>query len=127
MILLDAPVQAPTLEVGVTTYTMLPDVVLLGLVNVWLILAPELADAPVIAPVLVPNVHAKLDAAVAVSAIFGLVPLQVLAVVAVVTLGIGFTVTVIVVGEPTQEPNTEVGVTTYAALPELELLGLVNV
>ena len=55
---------------------------------------PEAAEAPVIAPVFVPNVHAKLLAALAVSAILGPVPLQVLAAVEVVTAGVGFTVTV---------------------------------
>jgi hypothetical protein len=57
---------------------------------------PELADAPVILPMIVPTVQVKLLGALAVNAMFGLVPLQVLAVLAVVTAGVGFTVTVIV-------------------------------
>jgi len=84
---------------------------LLGLVNVWLIVEPEPFDDPVIPPVIVPMVPLKVLDALAVSDIFGPVPLQVDAVVAVVTLGNGFTVTVIVVGEPAQEPTVEVGVT----------------
>jgi hypothetical protein len=57
---------------------------------------PELAVAPVILPMIVPTVHVKLLGALAVNAMFGLVPLQVLAVLAVVTAGVGLTVTVIV-------------------------------
>jgi uncharacterized protein Usg len=45
---------------------------------------------------IVPTVHVKLLGALAVNAMFGLVPLQVLAVLAVVTAGVGLTVTVIV-------------------------------
>jgi len=66
VILDEGPAHAPTVDVGVTTYTMLPELELLGFVSVWLMVEPELADAPVIPPVLVPSVHAKLEAAVAV-------------------------------------------------------------
>jgi len=90
---------------------ILPEVELLGLVKVWLMVEPEPAEAPVIAPMLVPKVQAKLEAAEAVRLMLGPVPLQVLAVVEVVTVGIGFTVTVIFVAEPTQEPRVAVGVT----------------
>jgi hypothetical protein len=76
-----------------------------------LILEPELAEAPLIAPILVPNVHAKVLAAVAVRLILGLLPLHVLAVLTVVIFGIGFTVTVIAATGPTHEPTDEVGVT----------------
>jgi hypothetical protein len=72
---------------------------------------PEPGLAPVILPVLVPNVHAKVLAALAVRLILGLVPLQVLALVEVVIAGVGLTVTVILVAEPTQDPVVEVGVT----------------
>ena len=58
--------------------------------------APEPALAPVILPVIVPTVHAKLLTAVAVNEILGLIPLQVAAVAAVLTAGFGLTVTVIV-------------------------------
>ena len=54
-------------------------------------------------------------------------PLQILLVVALVTAGVGFTVTVMVLDEPIQEPVLEVGVTIYSTLPALALLGLVNV
>jgi hypothetical protein len=49
-------------------------------------------------------VQLKVLAALAVRLILGPVPLQVLAVLAVVTAGVGFTVTVIVKGLPAQEP-----------------------
>jgi hypothetical protein len=61
-----------------------------------LIVLPDPAAAPVMLPVIVPIVHAKLLGALAVNAMFGLVPLQVLAVLAVVTAGVGLTVTMIV-------------------------------
>jgi hypothetical protein len=111
VILVADPTQEPTVEVGVTAYTILPEVELLGLVKSWLIVEPEPAEAPVIAPVFVPRVQAKLEAAEAVRLMLGPVPLQVLAVVEVVTAGIGFTVTVILVAEPAQDPTVEVGVT----------------
>lgn len=57
---------------------------------------PEPLLAPVIPPVMVPTVHVKLLGALDVSVMFGPVPLQVAAVLAVVTAGVGFTVTVIV-------------------------------
>jgi hypothetical protein len=84
---------------------------LLGLVNVWLIVEPELAEAPVMLPTLVPIVQVKVLAMVAVSPMLDPVPLQVLAVLAFVTAGAGITFTVISVTGPTQEPVTEVGVT----------------
>jgi len=58
--------------------------------------APLPALAPVIPPVIVPMVHANVLGTLAVKAILGPVPLQVIAVLAVVTTGLGFTVTVIV-------------------------------
>jgi hypothetical protein len=73
-----------------------PAVALDGLVNVWAIVAPELFVAPVIPPVIVPTVHVNVLAAVAVSAIFVAVALQIVTVLAVVTTGVGLTVTVIV-------------------------------
>lgn len=78
-----------------------------------MILVPEPALAPVIPPVTVPMVHVNVLGTLAVNEIFGPVPLQVDAVFAVVTTGVGFTVTVIVYGDPGQEPATEVGVTIY--------------
>jgi hypothetical protein len=61
-----------------------------------LIVAPELALAPVMPPVIVPIVHAKLLGALDVKVIFGPVPLQMLAAAELVTVGVGLTVTVIV-------------------------------
>lgn len=91
---------------------MLPDVELLGLSKTWLMAGPKAEEAPVMLPVLVPKVHAKLLGAVAAKLMLGLVLLQVLSVVELVTAGVGFTVTVILVAEPVQEPVLEVGVTT---------------
>jgi len=72
---------------------------------------PELAVAPVMLPVFVPNVQAKELAAEAVSAMLVAVPLQTLAVFAVVTAGVGFTVAVIEYALPAHEPAVDVGVT----------------
>jgi hypothetical protein len=69
---------------------------LLGFVRIWLIVFPNPAEAPVILPEIVPTVHVNVLAAVAARAIAGLVPLHVAAVFAVVTAGLGFTVTAIV-------------------------------
>ncbi len=88
---------------------------------------PELAVAPLMVPILVPRVQLKLLAALAVSAIFGLVPLQTVALVALVRAGKGFTVTVIVEAPPTHEPAVDVGVTWYCTEPVIALLGLPNV
>ena len=71
---------------------------------------PEPAAAPVMPPVLVPSVQAKVLGAVDVRLILGLVPLQIAAVVAVVLTGAGFTVTVMFTGAPIQDPPVEVGV-----------------
>lgn len=88
---------------------------------------PEPALAPVILPVIVPIVHVNVLGTEAASEMFGLVPLQVEAVLAVVTTGVGKTVTVIVYGTPGHEPVTAVGVTRYCTVPEAVLLGLVSV
>ena len=56
---------------------------------------PEPALAPVMPPVIVPIVQLNVLATLAVKLILGPVPLQVVAVVAVVTAGLGLTVTVI--------------------------------
>jgi hypothetical protein len=65
---------------------------LLGLVNTWLMVFPDPAVAPVIPPVTVPIVQAKLLAVVADSVMFGLVPLQIAVVDGLVMAGVGFTV-----------------------------------
>jgi hypothetical protein len=121
-----APAQLPVEDVGVTIYWTVPAVELLGLVKVWLIVVPDPAVAPVILPVTVPIVHANVLGALAVSAMFGLVAVQIELVAALVTAGVGFTVTVIVYGVPAQLPVVEVGVTMYWTVPAVELEGLVN-
>ena len=92
-----------------------------------MIVEPELAVAPVIPPVILPMVHAKLLAILEVRAILGLTPLQLLAVAVFVTAGEGLTETVIVKAGPTQLPVIEVGVTRYCTLPTVVLLGFVKV
>ena len=76
---------------------------------------------------MVPMVQANVLAADAVNEILEPVPLQIAAVLAVVTAGVGFTVTVIVYGKPAQLPVEDVGVTMYSTDPAVELLGLVRV
>jgi hypothetical protein len=58
--------------------------------------------------------------------ILGFDPLQTVAVVGVVTTRAGLTVTVIVYGLPTHDPEAEVGVTIYSIVPATVLLGLVR-
>ena len=78
-------------------------------------------------PVIVPIVHVNVLGALAVKLILGPAPLQVVAVLAVVTTGFGFTVTVMVKGVPGHEFTVEVGVTIYCTVPAVVLLGLVSV
>jgi hypothetical protein len=92
----EAGEQLPLTEVGVTMYSTLPAVLLLGLVNTWLMVLPDPAVAPVMPPLTVPIVQAKLLAVVEVSEMFGLVLLQIATVEGLVIAGVGFTVTVIV-------------------------------
>lgn len=107
-------------------YCTVPDVELLGLVSTWSIADPEPLLAPVMLPVIVPTVHVKVLAAVAVNDMFGLVPLHVDAVLGVVTVGFGLTVTVIVYSAPGQLPVVEVGVTRYGTVPAVASPGLVS-
>jgi len=74
-------------------------------------LFPEPALTPVMPPVIVPILQVNVLGIDEVRFIFGLVPLQMEAVAGVVTTGAGLTVTVIVVGEPVQEPVVAMGVT----------------
>ena len=74
-----------------------------------------------------PTVHEKLLGALEVKDIFGDEPLHTVAVAAVVTKGVGFTVTVSVKVVPTHKPVVEVGVITYSTEPAVSLLGLVSV
>lgn len=76
---------------------------------------------------MVPTVQVNELAADAVNEIAVAFPLQIVAVFAVVTTGIGFTVTVIVYAVPAQPPAVAVGVTMYCTVPAAELLGFVNV
>jgi hypothetical protein len=107
------PAHDPTVDVGVTIYCTEPAVELLGLVNVWLIVPPAPAVAPVMPPLMAPIVHANVLGAVAASVIFGPVPLQIETAAGLVIAGVGLTETVIVNGAPTQPPVTDVGVTIY--------------
>jgi hypothetical protein len=77
-------------------YWTVPEALLLGLVSVCAIVAPDPEEAPVMPPVTVPTVQVNVLGAVAVSAILVAVPLQIAAVFAVVTTGVGFTVVVMV-------------------------------
>jgi hypothetical protein len=89
---------------------------------------PELAEAPE-TPETAPIVQLKVlfPLVLAVSAICEELPVQTLAVFAVVTTGVGLTVTVMVYGFPGHEPAVGVGVTIYCTVPAAELLGLVSV
>lgn len=89
------PGHDPVTEVGVIRYSTVPEAELLGLVSTWLMVLPEPGLAPVMPPVMVPIVQVKVLGALAVKEIFGLVPLQVVAFAALVTTGLGLTVTVI--------------------------------
>jgi hypothetical protein len=125
VIVVGEPAQAPPVEVGVTIYSTEPAVALPGLVRVWLILPPLPADAPVMLPVIVPIVHAKVLAALAASVTFGALPLQTEKAVEVVITGLGLTVNTIVSGVPAQ-PFVEVGVIMYSTDPAVDVLGLVS-
>jgi len=92
-----------------------------------LIVPPLEALEPVIEPVIVPIPQLKLLGVLDVNVIPVPVPLQILVVDALVTAGVGLTVTVIVVDAPTQLPVTEVGVTIYGTVPDVELLGFVSI
>ena len=92
-----------------------------------MIVDPDPALAPVIPPTIVPIVQLNVLAALAVNEIFGFVLLQIVEVLALVTTGVGFTVTVMVYGDPPQVPVTEVGVMMYSTLPATLLLGLAKV
>src|SRR5687768_1414535 len=86
--------QTPVVDVGVTMYSTLPALTLLGLDNTWLIVFPVPGAAPVILPVMVPMVHEKLLGAVDVSVMFVFVPLHIDAADGFVMAGVGLTVTV---------------------------------
>jgi hypothetical protein len=75
---------------------------------------------------MVPTVHVKVDAVVAVRLIAVEDWLQTVSAVAVVITGFGFTVTVIVSDSAPQFPAMEVGVMMYLTEPAVELLGLLS-
>lgn len=74
---------------------------------------PEPEEAPVTEPVIAPIDQVKVLGVEASKARPGPVPLQMVALVALVSAGIGFTVTVMVRVLPAQAPLFEVGVTRY--------------
>jgi hypothetical protein len=121
--------QLPPVEVGVTRYSTVPAVALLGLDKVWAMVLPLPALAPVILPVIVPIVQSNVLGAVAFKGIFVAVLLHIATVAGTpVTTGVGFTVTVIVYGALAGHvPPVDVGVTRYCTVPAVALLGLLNV
>lgn len=87
---------------------------MLGLLSVCAMELPDPAVAPVMPPVVVPIVHVNVLAVLAVSPMLVALPLQIAAVLAVVTTGVGLTVTVIVYGLPGHAGEAvDVGVTIY--------------
>ena len=88
---------------------------MLGLASTCAIVVPQLDEQllpPVIAPTLVPVVHVNVLLALDVSPIDVATPLQLDAVAALVTAGVGCTVFTTLNADPTQ-PNVDVGVTRY--------------
>jgi hypothetical protein len=84
------------------------------LTSVCAIVAPLPALAPVMPPVIVPTVHVNVLAAVAVNPMLPVLPLQIAEVFAVVTTGVGLTVTVMVYAAPGHAGVVaDVGVTIY--------------
>jgi hypothetical protein len=75
-------------------------------------------------PVTVPVIHVKLLGMDAVNTILGLVAVQAVAILGVVTIGEGLTDTL--TEKAAHEPVAEVGVTRYSTVPTVRLLGLVN-
>ena len=101
-------------DVGVIIYCTVPAALLLGLVRVCAMIGPAPAEAPVMPPVMAPIVQLKVLGTVAFRMMLGEVLLQIVAVVAFVITGEGFTVTVMVYELPGQAGvTTEVGVTIY--------------
>jgi hypothetical protein len=101
------------LEVGVTIYWTLPET-FPGFVNVWAMVEPDPAVAPVIPPAIVPIVHVNVLGILAVRAILVALLEQTWAVLDVVTVGLGLTVMVYVIGVPGQ-PLAD-GVTVIVAV-----------
>ena len=88
---------------------------------------PLPAVAPVTPPVIVPIVHVNVLGLLAVSAILVAVLLQITSVGALVTTGVGNTVTVAMMLKAVPiHPFSEVGTTRYSTVPELTVLGFVS-
>ena len=83
------PEHEPISDVGVTIYSTVPCEEELGFVRIWLIVVPLPALAPVTLPEIVPIVQTNVLGEEAANVILGLVPLQIVAVLADVTVGIG--------------------------------------
>lgn len=83
-----APTQ-PKVDTGVTIYSTDPEEVELGLVSTSLITIPDPGLAPAMLPVIVPTVQVNVLAVLAVKAILGLPPLQIVVAGGVVIAGIG--------------------------------------
>jgi hypothetical protein len=90
-----APEQDPIVDDGVTIYCTVPARELLGLVNVWAIVVPVPATAPVILPVMVPMLQLNPPGVLDVNGMLVVSPLQITAAGGLRTTGVGFTVTVI--------------------------------
>jgi hypothetical protein len=99
---------------------------LTGLNKVWLIEGPEPELAPVILPVIVPNVQEKLLATDDVNGILVVSPLQTDTFRLFVTDAAGITVMVTGKAGPGQDPLIEVGVTRYSTVPISVLLRFVR-
>lgn len=90
------PKHEPVVEVGVTIYSTVPDVVLLGLLSTWLIIGPVSSAIPVIPPVTFPITQLNVLGTLAVRTIFGDVLLQILVVGELVMTGKGLiTITIV--------------------------------
>lgn len=101
------PEQPPPLDVGVTLYTITPIELLLGLVRLSVIVEPLPGSPPDTVPAFA-IVQLKLLDVLDVNVMLSGTPLQVLLLVPLVRDGAGLTLTVTVVGLPTQ-PKLEVG------------------
>ena len=96
LIVNDGPIHDPLIEIGVITYSTVPDDELLGFVNTWLITGPVSSVAPIIPPVIAPMVHENVLGSVAVSEMFVLVSLHILVVGELVMTGKGLiTITIV--------------------------------
>jgi hypothetical protein len=75
----ELPIHEPAIEVGVTIYCTDPAEEVLGLVSISLMVVPEPEFAPLIPPVIVPNVHVNVLETPAVNVILVLAPLHIVA------------------------------------------------